>query len=198
MIENAKLCIDVASGIGTRALRVFAGNHRKYFSDSVNNDWDAIARCLREICAYAMEKQVEIWLETHSDLSTAAEARKMVDLAAMPNLKILWDVMHSVEFHESLADSLAALKGYLAHVHWKDGKPSEDTNLCEYIHTDLGAGVMDLKELLRQLERVGYDGYISLEWESPWRPEIRELYPDPAVLLKRYNQWLDDAEEKQT
>ncbi len=193
VIEDAKLCIDVAAGIGAGAVRVFAGKHRKRFSEVVENDLDGISRSLRTICEYAREKRIEIWLETHSDLSAAAAARQVVDLVSMPNLKILWDVMHSIEFKETLEESMAALTGCLAHVHWKDGKSSEDDDLCEYVHTDLGAGEMPLKRLLQVLQKAGYDGYISLEWESPWRPEIRELYSDPAVLLEKYNRMLDEA-----
>ena len=194
VIEDAKLCVDVAAGIGAKAVRVFAGAHRKRFSGVVENDWEGIALSLRSICTYAAEKQVEIWLETHSNLSSAAEAKKMLDLVDMPNLKILWDVMHSVEFHETLDESLAALQGCLAHVHWKDGRPAEDTDLCEYIHTDLGIGVMALPELLQKFNEVGYEGYVSLEWESPWRAEIRDLYPGPAVLLERFNELMDEGE----
>ena len=194
IIEDAKLCIDVAAGIGTKAVRVFAGANRKRFSDRVENDETGIVKGLRAICSYAAEKQVEIWLETHSSLSTAAAARNVWKLVNMPNLKILWDVMHSVEFHETLEESLKALQGCLAHVHWKDGRPAEDTDLCEYTHTDLGDGVMSLSPLVRKLDEVGYDGYVSLEWESPWRAEIRDLYSDPAVLLARFNELMEKAE----
>ena len=194
VIEDAKLCIDVAAGIGTSAVRVFAGAHRKRFSDVVENKNEEIAQTLREICTYASKKQIEIWLETHSDLSSAAEAKRMLDLVDMPNLKILWDVMHSVEFKETPEESLQILKGCLAHVHWKDGRPGDDADLCEFVHTDLGAGTMPLKELLQLLKDAKYEGYFSLEWESPWRPEIRELYSDPEVLLQKYNRLLDEAE----
>ena len=194
VIEDAKHCINVAVGIGTDAVRVFAGAHRKRFTDKVENDWEGIAESLRRICVYAREKNIEIWLETHSDLSAAAEAKRMLDLVDMPNLKILWDVMHSVEFKETPEESLQILNGCLAHVHWKDGVPSKDEDLCEFVHTDLGSGAMPLKELLQLLKDAKYEGYFSLEWESPWRPEIRELYSDPAVLLQKYNRLLDEAE----
>ena len=194
IIEDAKLCIDVAAGIGTKAVRVFAGANRRRFSDRVENDETGIVKGLRAICSYAAEKQIEIWLETHSNLSAAAAARNVWKLVNMRNLKILWDVMHSVEFHETLDESLKALQGCLAHVHWKDGRPAEDTDLCEYTHTDLGDGVMSLSPVVRKLDEVGYDGYVSLEWESPWRAEIRDLYSDPAVLLARFNELMEKAE----
>ena len=40
------------------------------------------------------------------------------------------------------------------------------------------------------LETLNKAGYYSLEWESPWCPEIRDIYTDPHVLLKRYNDYL--------
>lgn len=196
VIEEAKLCVDVAAGIGAEAVRVFAGAHRKRFSDVVHNDYDGIEKTLCAICDYALEKNVEIWLETHSDLSKAAAARRVVDGVGRDNLKILWDVLHSVEYKESLEESMEAMSACLAHVHWKDGRPANDADLCEYIHTDLGVGAMPLKELLMLLEQNGYEGYISLEWESPWRAEIRELYPNPAELLEKYNHLLNVAEEE--
>ena len=40
------------------------------------------------------------------------------------------------------------------------------------------------------LEKKGYDGYCSLEWEEPWRPEIRNLYPNTEELLRDWNAFL--------
>ena len=34
--------------------------------------------------------------------------------------------------------------------------------------------------------RDGYTGYYSLEWESPWRPELAGLYDTPDALLGAY------------
>ena len=57
------------------------------------------------------------------------------------------------------------------------------------ILTGLGGGTVH-----SVLRSIGYDGYYSLEWESPWRPEIRDLYPDPLVLLKKYKLLLENLQ----
>ena len=51
---------------------------------------------------------------------------------------------------------------------------------------------MPFGEVIEALKALNFDGYLSLEWESPWRPEIRNLYGDPDELLKKYNRILDE------
>lgn len=65
-------------------------------------------------------------------------------------------------------------------------------NACQYVHTDLGEGEIPFNETVEALKAMHFDGYLSLEWESPRRPEIRNLYGDPDELLKKYNRILDE------
>jgi sugar phosphate isomerase/epimerase len=100
------------------------------------------------------------------------------------NLKVIWDVIHSLEYGETLEDSIAHLGSHIAHVHLKDGVAV--SGQTEFLHTDLGAGQMPFGAVIQLLRGMHYQGFLSLEWESPWRPEIRHLYPDPLALLNRY------------
>ena len=110
----------------------------------------------------------------------------------MPNLKIIWDVLHSIEYREDINETISHLGENIVHVHLKDGRQSEDMNVCQYIHTDLCEGIMPFGEVIEALKALNFDGHLSLEWESPWRPEIRNLYGDPDELLKKYNRILDE------
>ena len=152
-----------------------------------------IASALRNLCVMAEDMGLEIWLETHSEFSTGRRSRQFADAVDMPNLKILWDVLHSIEFCESLDDSIAYIGDKLAHVHVKDAHAPEGDAFI-YPLCDLGDGVFPLRELLVKLDAAGYDGYVSLEWESPWCPEIRDIYPDPHLLLEKYCEYLNITE----
>ena len=189
-----KKYIDLAADLRSPAIRVFAGKTLRSLEEQGSCDTDGIAAGLKTICTYAAERGIEVWLETHSELSTGKACRQILDAAAMPNLKILWDVLHSLEFREDISTSLAYIGDALVHVHLKDAVPSADPTKYHYTHTDLGAGIFPFKHLLEELKKVGYAGYLSLEWESPWCPEIRHLYPDPRDLLKKYHSVLDAAE----
>ena len=109
----------------------------------------------------------------------------------MLNLKIVWDVLHSIEYREDILDTIKYLGDKIVHIHFKDAVPPEDMNMCQYVHTDLGAGIIPFEKVISALKEMNFEGYLSLEWESPWRPEIRELYPDPNVLLEKYNKILE-------
>ena len=193
--ENAYKYIDLANDLNVKGVRIFAGESPKTFQDEIISDIPAIVKGIKKLCDYAKSKNVEIWLETHSELSTGYLCKRVLDGVNMPNLKIIWDVLHSIEYKEDIIDTIAHLGDKIVHVHLKDAVPPEDMNICQYVHTDLRAGIMPFEKVVSALKTINFDGYYSLEWESPWRPEIRDLYPDVNVLLEKYNNILDRCED---
>lgn len=187
--ENAEKYVDLAAAIGCPAVRVFA-NSRLGDPRTRAEHIRGIAENLKKLCVYAGDKGVEIWLENHSEISPLATCREITDTVQMPNLKVLWDVLHSIEYGEDVKTSAAILGDCIAHVHLKDGVPPVDDGKIEYTHTDLGLGTFPFAEVISVLRSIRYDGYLSLEWESPWCPEIRDLYDDPVELLNNYKKIL--------
>jgi sugar phosphate isomerase/epimerase len=51
----------------------------------------------------------------------------------------------------------------------------------------LGEGEVPVREMLRLLAAGGYEGWISVEWEKRWHPEIE----DPQVALPQHLKLLD-------
>ncbi len=194
LMKTAMDCVDLASAVDCRAIRVFVGAMISRFSDVPKQDVDGIVRFLKELCPYAAEKKVDIWLETHSIYSTGRSIMTLIDAVDAPNLYALWDLIHTIEFCEEPAETLAVLGDRLAHIHLKDGAFSGDRNRTQYVHTALGEGEMPLCHLLDLLQKSEYAGYLSLEWELPWRPELKGCYADTDATLQAYNSWLDAAE----
>lgn len=182
----AKKYVDLAAQLGAGAVRVFAGGKN---ADGAC-DIVGIVEALCELCDYASERGVEIWLETHSEVSTGKVCRDIVDRVDRYNLKILWDVLHSIEYGESINETVGYIGDFISHVHLKDGIPT--VGKLEYTLTDLGEGTFPFFEVKTVLDSIGFDGYYSLEWESPWCPEIRHIYSDPHDLMKKYNKILDE------
>ena len=60
--------------------------------------------------------------------------------------------------------------------------------------TALGDGALPIGRILKRLRTAGFAGYLSLEWESAWHPELNAHYADIPTLLNAYNRYLDQAE----
>jgi sugar phosphate isomerase/epimerase len=182
--EGWKRYVDAAAIFNAKGVRVFVGDHGKTPYDEVCLKVPTISAAIKNLCRYAKEKGVEIWIETHSEFSTGKAVKKLIEEVNEENLKVIWDVMHSLEFNEEIGETVSYIGSSIVHLHFKDGVPNNEG--FEFKHTDLGAGIMPFKETVDIMKSVNFNGYLSLEWESPWRPEIRELYPDPAVLIEKY------------
>ncbi len=48
-----------------------------------------------------------------------------------------------------------------------------------------GSGKFPLREILAQLKAVGYERFVSFEWEKKWRPELAE----PEVAIPQFAGW---------
>lgn len=190
-IQKAKDTAALAALVGAKGLRLFAGGSVITIHDVSAHNLDGIVRSVKEINAYVQPLGVELWLETHSYFSTGERMKQILDGVNSPNVKVIWDVIHSVEFGESPAQTVACIGGSIAHVHLKDGRKSLDAERVVYELTALGAGTLPIQETMQCLREISFDGYLSLEWESAWHPKLNSLYTDIPDLLAAYNRYLD-------
>jgi len=54
---------------------------------------------------------------------------------------------------------------------------------------DLGEGEVPVKEAIGTWAQHGYDGYVCVEWEKKWHPEIEEpevAFPQHIKVLREY------------
>ena len=75
--------------------------------------------------------------------------------------------------------------GWIAHVHVKDATRTDPEGTTWQLVL-LGEGEVPVAEQLRVLRQRGYEGYISVEWEKKWHPEI----PEPEVALPQHIRYL--------
>ena len=187
-------CLDVAKTVSAKGARIFLANFLGKFTDVAPYDYDGIVRVLKESCAYGEKIGVEVWVETHNEFSTGKVLKKLYDDVGYDNLKFIWDLIHPIERYETAEDTVKYIGDKIAHVHIKDGRVKEDKNEINYLYTKLGEGDLPVAEMLTLLKGVGYDGYLSLEWEAAWRSEIKTTYTEPDALLSDFNAYLDGIE----
>ena len=77
------------------------------------------------------------------------------------------------------------LKKYIYHTHIKDARLVNGTPQ----YTFLGKGEVPIFEAIDLLQKGGYKGFYSFEWEKLWHPELDapELaFADYAQIMKKY------------
>jgi sugar phosphate isomerase/epimerase len=117
---------------------------------------------------------------------------KLIQDATSPSARVLWDIYHTFRSGEVPAQSITMLGSAIAHVHVKDGRPSASSPEVWELYL-LNEGMVPLRETCSALRDSGYDGYLSLEWEKQWHPEIAEpgiALPQAVPLLRRF--WQED------
>jgi sugar phosphate isomerase/epimerase len=163
---------DLAVELGAPFLRVFGG---PLPSGETNASMIAqTAEVLHTIGSYCVERKLTVLLETHDAWSSSTEVCTLIDAAASPAVKVLWDIHHTYRAGEAPALTVAQLGSAIAFVHVKNGRPSAN-KLDAWELCLLAEGVVPLHEAFSALKRNGYDGDLSLEWEKKWHPEIVEL-----------------------
>ncbi|MEU4695960.1 sugar phosphate isomerase/epimerase family protein [Nonomuraea dietziae] len=143
------------------------------------------ARRLRAVADEAAALGVRVFVETHDKMATGAAVARLLDLTGRPDAAVaLWDLLHPWRHGESPAQSLAALAPHLAYVQVKDAVSATDTT-----PVPMGSGSVPLEEAGELLRAHGYDGWVSLEWERTWYPQVapvEEILPGAAAWVRRH------------
>jgi hydroxypyruvate isomerase len=123
---------------------------------------DAIAAALDKAGAMAAETGVAIALEPlnlvdHPGyfLDSTIEGLDIVRSVGRPNVKLLFDLYHSVVMGEDMRQVLANSRGLLGHVHIADAPGRHEP----------GTGAIDWASALETLHACGYDGALGVEYK---------------------------------
>lgn len=193
VLPRMEHCARMAQKLGVVGLRVFLGKGVQYFTDPICRDLDGVAAVLAEGAELVGRYGAELWMETHSDYSTGAVIKEILDRVKDPRVRVIWDVIHSVEWREPLSETVRLIGDRIVHVHLKDGTAPKDPNRTAYDLCALGEGDIHFNEILKVLSSIGYNGYLSLEWELMWHPELARCYKDTDHLLAAYLKWIAPA-----
>ena len=182
-IEEIRQYIDLAAKLETPYIRVLGD-----LSPEPDGDVDDayVAFVLKEVCAYAEEKGVTLLVETNGVYSDTARLKKLLDAVGSKAVGALWDLHHPYRYmNESAAVTTENLGEYIRFVHVKDSA-IEDGKL---VYKLMGEGDMPLHEMFAALQKIGYIGYVSLEWVKRWSNNLYAagiVFPQFARYMKPY------------
>lgn len=174
--SEAAAMISLAADLQAGGLRVFPGG-----VSTLNTTVQSDEQLLNGLAALRLAAQgsgVQILLETHDQSRKGADIGRVMRLleAELPdhNFRVIWDLRHSWQAGEQLAETYSALKPWLGYLQLKD------------LHNDGGLTLPGDGELpLREaVQLVGPEQWFSLEWELAWNPELPALEDALAALQK--------------
>jgi sugar phosphate isomerase/epimerase len=177
-LDEAKRFIDLAERINCPFVRVFPNTFPK--DKDKNETMDLIIKGLIELGEHAKGSNVSTLMETHGDLVRSEDIQKVMQLAFNEHTGLVWDVtnMWSIT-KEPPAEVYQKLKKYIRHTHIKDLRMVDGKEHYEL----LGQGEVPIFAAIDALQKGGYNGYYSFEWEKLWHPEIAE----PEIALADYS-----------
>lgn len=171
--------IALAARLGAGQVRVFGGG-----AEQPDGRGERAVRHLSRAAPIAEAAGVGIALETHDVFPTGAEVAAVLEAVGSPAVGAVWDAVNPWRAGEDPDRTAELLGPWLRHVQLKD--VASPTDLRPVLP---GRGVLPLAGLLDQLRRLGYRGWISLEWERAWYPEAASL----AEALPAFHRVLDAA-----
>ena len=166
--------------------RTFAAPFIRVFGGQVTGDRtqaiEAAAQTLDEMARLAGDATVLV--ETHDDWIDSSILRRVFEKVKASNVGVLWDLHHPWRMlGEPARTTWDNLGRWIRYTHVKDSRPTSDGTF-EYCLP--GEGDVPLAEMIALLADEGYDGYLTVEWEKKWHPEIA----DPSVALPAYADFL--------
>ncbi len=141
----------------------------------------------RQVCQVAAEYGVRIALEfpgIAAEIHDLRSAWELVSAAAHPNGGLVIDTFHFFLGGSKVEDfqSVAPRDIFLVHVSDAMNLPIEKLRMPHDNRTFPGAGIIDFAPVFGQLNRLRYDGAISLEI---WNRELHQSDPAEAVRKGR-------------
>jgi len=176
-ISEGERMIELAMGLGSPYVRVFGGDVPE--GESRESCFRRAADKLSRLGKKAAQRGKRVLLETHDAFSSGAEVAELLALTNEEGTGVLWDLHHPYRQGESPKGTAGLIASRTYHTHVKDSKTGAGYAL-------LGEGDVPLQELVKELQAAGYTGYLSLEWEKAWHPELAAgevAFPQAARYL---------------
>ena len=184
--------LELANAWGSPMIRVFGGPLAIGGQDRQARLASA-ARILEAPVPLGERLGVAIGIETHDGFSTSSVLAELLALVPAPIVGAVWDSHHPYRMGELPAETYENVGARLQLAQVKDAicMSSKEGGWQLVL---LGEGEVPVHAMLDLLEDRGYEGWVSVEWEKRWHPEIEE----PAIALPQHlellRQWASSPE----
>lgn len=150
-------CVESAARLRCPYIRLKAS--------TLGKTYEFISRALEK----AKEAGVILLIETQGAFSDTSKLRDLLEDFADDYLGALWDFHYPYRIAGESADTtIKNLGAYVRHIHIKDSESADAFTL-------VGEGTLPTDEFINALRSINYSGSISLEWNTEWMDDIKDI-----------------------
>ena len=194
-IADTKAMMDAAIELGCDLINIWNGQdgHDYPFQADYEQERNWMVEGLRACASHRSDVRVSLEYKlkeprTHSYLGTVAGTLLVAQEVGLSNMGVTIDVGHALAAYENVGESIAILAragDKLFHMHFNDNyRLWDDDMIVGSIHT------IEYLEILYWLDRVGYEGYLSLD-QYPYREEPERAITESIKWLQVFRAMLD-------
>ena len=144
---------------------------------------DIVRKALTAILEAVKKEKVTFLMKTRGIYVDTERLKNILDEFADDSLGVLWDMHHPFKDHgESPDTTIKNLGGYVKLVHIRDYG-------IDGSYTIMGEGQLPVKDMMRALSSIDYDGFISLEWKPEWVTDVQDysfIFPHYINYMNRF------------
>jgi len=185
VVAELRALIELAQRLDAPAVRVFPGGGGG--GDGSDHGDGAAHDRIGAVLDDLRGSGVQLLVETHDSHPTGEAALRLVEPFAAPNqVSVLWDALHPWRHGEAPVRTRAVLGEYLGYFQIKDAEGPHDRTPVP--PGQGGVPLAECGELLRN-----WSGWVSLEWEKAWYPEIAPVTVPLRAAAAWFAQWATDS-----
>ena len=186
--REIKEYVQLAGKTGTPYIRVLAD--LEVFPDGEVDD-DLVIRQLKELAPFAAAHNVTLLVETNGVYADTARLRRLLERVAHDSVAALWDVHHPFRVAEEAPETtIQNLGAYIKHIHVKDSLMADG----KLQYRLMGEGDIPIDGMMRALQSINYEGFVSLEWLKRWADDLE----DAGIVIPQFAHYMEKYSEKKT
>lgn len=189
-IDQVRSLLDRSAALEASIFMLCPGSTKEGFEISELRKYmiEALAKCATHAESIGIVLAFENidyppWRPLHGK---GTDCREICDAVNSPALRLICDVCASLFVGENPIDILRIMEPYLVNVHIKNSRPiMPHERVLRYRKTDSGlkltgtvldGGLVNVPEVLDELKRINYDGYLLIEYQGESDPRAALKY----------------------
>ena len=170
----------LAEKLGTPFIRVL-GDLEPAPGGDVDDEY--VCEALKKLVPIAEKHNVTLLVETNGVYSDSARLASLLDKVNSRKVAALWDMHHPYRYNNEQPETTVGNLGeYIKYIQVKDSVVVDG----KVQYRIMGTGDIPVKAMIKALEDIHYNGYISLEWVKRWAPDLS----DAGIVIPQFAEFM--------